>query len=213
MGPPAGEIANSAMLGMYETGKIALNLEGYLKANADKLEAQAELGQIVVDEIKAAQPCKLVVAEDGEMECEITLDGKVVPPDGVVGEKVGTTDQVGGGPAAAAADAAPAPSKGAFGLGVLGLKQARSARGSQLAEEESGQPVMVKTRRLTKEEALALGRSIGSIKEVDKSLSARDQSEIKQLEISAKNYNGTGAGPSASIFMTALVAVAVAFLV
>jgi hypothetical protein len=45
--PPQGEIANSAMLGMYESGKIALNLEKYLKASADKLESQAELGRMV----------------------------------------------------------------------------------------------------------------------------------------------------------------------
>jgi hypothetical protein len=62
--PPQGEIANSAMLGMYESGKIALNLEKYLKASADKLESQAELGRMVMPSpspiqarLSAPSPC------------------------------------------------------------------------------------------------------------------------------------------------------------
>ena len=45
--PPAAAIAQSAMLGQYETGKIALDLDNFLKGSAEKLEAQAALGRLV----------------------------------------------------------------------------------------------------------------------------------------------------------------------
>jgi len=214
--PPQGEIANSAMLGMYESGKIALNLEKYLKASADKLESQAELGRMIVDDIKKAQPCKLVVAEDGEMDCEVGLDGQIIPPNGEIGEKVGTVDDVPaaeGDAAGAAGQEGEDKKKGLLGLGMFGLKQTKGSQSLAQSGEMEVNPSLVKTRRMTAEEGHALGKRLEAIKGYDKSLSARDQSEIKQLEYSARQYNGDAARPAASLLFSGLLALAVASFV
>jgi len=186
--PPMGEIANSGMLGMYETGKIALNLDKYLKHSAAKLESQAELGKLIVNEIKAAQPCKLVPGKNGLMECE---DGTAAPTEA---EKEGGEEK----------------KKGLLGLGILGLKQVRG--GSSLAEagQESGDDEG--TRPMTIAEAQELAKAIAQVKIDDKGMPARDREEIKELDEAALNYKGDASRPAASLLVAALTALLVALV-
>jgi hypothetical protein len=170
----------------------------------------------IVDDIKKAQPCKLVVAEDGEMECEVGLDGQVIPPDGEIGDKVGTVDEVPAAEGDAAGEAGQEgedKKKGLLGLGMFGLKQTKGSQSLAQSGEMEVNPSLVKTRRMTAAEGQALGKRLEAIKGYDKSLSARDQSEIKQLEYSARQYNGDAARPVASLLFSGLLALAVASFV
>uniref|UniRef100_A0A7S0YVI0 Uncharacterized protein n=1 Tax=Hemiselmis tepida TaxID=464990 RepID=A0A7S0YVI0_9CRYP len=192
--PPGGEIANSGMLGMYETGKIALNLDKYLKHSASKLESQAELGRLIVNEIKAAQPCKLVQTPNGEMQCE---------------DKAAATSD---------ADKAAGEKKknGLLGLGILGLKQVRG--GSSLAEEgQSSEEAPAAGEQgtgyhpVTPAMAKALAAAISKVEVDDKGLPARDREEIKELDTAASEYKGDAARPAASLLLAALTALLVVF--
>jgi len=190
--PPAGEIANSAMLGMYETGKIALNLDNYLKYSASKIESQAELGKMIVNEIKAAQPCKLVTNPDGAVVCQ---DGGAVPTE----EKAAEGEK---------------KKKGLLGLGVLGLRQVGGA--STLAEEgqeAEGEKAEAKvsTRPIAIAEAQKFAKVVASLEKQDSGLPSREREEIKELETASADYKGSGASrPAASLLMAALTACLVA---
>jgi len=84
-GPPMGAAMGSMGMAQYETGKVAMQLDRYLKASADKAAAQAELGKIVLDDVKALQPCPLKTAEDGTVTCEDGSDPKDRKSKGLLG--------------------------------------------------------------------------------------------------------------------------------
>ena len=59
-----GPAAEAGMnLAAYEAGPISVQLASYLKNKAAKAAVQAEMGQIILKELKDAQPCELVTAE------------------------------------------------------------------------------------------------------------------------------------------------------
>lgn len=68
-GPPMEAAMGSLGMAQYESGKIALQLDRYLKASAEKATAQAELGKLILADVKALQPCQLVTKEDGTTMC------------------------------------------------------------------------------------------------------------------------------------------------
>jgi hypothetical protein len=55
-GPPPEADMASAGLAQYEAGKVAYQLDRYLKAASDKAQSQAALSKIILADVKALQP-------------------------------------------------------------------------------------------------------------------------------------------------------------
>jgi len=55
-GPPPEASMASAGLAQYEAGKVAYQLDRYLKAASDKAQSQAALGKLILADVKALQP-------------------------------------------------------------------------------------------------------------------------------------------------------------
>ena len=115
-----------------------------------------------MNEIKQAQPCKLIETEDGGMECEVKADGT----------EVKATDASGTVQATEGDAAGAEKKKGLLGLGILGLKQMRSSSTNTL-EESTVADGAVGTRPISVSEARDLAKALQGIQVNDGNLSVR----------------------------------------